>query len=371
MENSNLKIKRKKAEARNRRIKILALQKTMTLTGPPKNHDVDLGRYSKIIVAFSGGKDSTAAFLLLLDLGVPKDKIELWHHLIDGREGSTLMDWPVTEDYVREFGKAFGVRTFFSWKEGGFEREMLREKDATAPTYFEKCKDDSDDNMVECGLEVLSSGGAGPEGTRLKFPQVSANLSVRWCSAYLKIDVAASAIRNQVRFNNTKTLVITGERAEESAARSKYKIFEPDRADNRLGRTRRWVDHWRNVHDWSEKQVWDIIEKHKVLAHPAYRLGWGRLSCMKCIFGSHNQWATIEAIDPVGLKAVYDYEEQFGLTIHRNLNIKESIKKGSCYPEALNKPILQAALSTKYNLPIFTDEWTLPAGAFGESNGPT
>ena len=363
-------LNQREAAARARRIKIQALSGTekYTETKPKTNYDIDLDRYSKIIVAFSGGKDSTAVFLQLLDLGVPKEKIELWHHLVDGREGSVLMDWPVTEDYVRKFGDAFGVKTFFSWKQGGFEGEMLRENDPTARTSFEVCKDD---NMVECGLEVLSSGGSGPKGTRMKFPQVSANLSVRWCSAYLKIDIAASAIRNQERFDNTKTLVITGERAEESVARSKYKIFEPDRADNRYGRTHRWVDHWRNVHDWPEKRVWDIIEKYKVVPHPAYRLGWGRLSCMKCIFGSHNQWATINAIDPKGLKVISDYEKQFRVTIHRNFNIEERIKKGVVYPEALNEPILAMALSENYNDPIFTDHWELPAGAFGESAGPT
>jgi hypothetical protein len=31
-------------------------------------------------------------------------------------------------------------------------------------------------------------------GTRLKFPQVSADLNVRWCSAYLKIDVMARVL---------------------------------------------------------------------------------------------------------------------------------------------------------------------------------
>lgn len=43
--------------------------------------------YDKYIVAFSGGKDCTACFLHLLDIGIPKERIELWHHEVDGREG--------------------------------------------------------------------------------------------------------------------------------------------------------------------------------------------------------------------------------------------------------------------------------------------
>lgn len=35
--------------------------------------------YDRYIVSFSGGKDSTATFLYLLDHGIPREKIELWH----------------------------------------------------------------------------------------------------------------------------------------------------------------------------------------------------------------------------------------------------------------------------------------------------
>lgn len=327
------------------------------------NNFSDDSDYDYYIIAFSGGKDSTACFLHLLDIGIDKSKIELWHHLVDGKEGSTLMDWPVTEDYCRKFAEAFNVPIYFSWKEGGFEREMLRRNQPTAQNHWQY----PDDNIIECGL----SGGRGPVGTRRKFPQVSADLSVRWCSAYLKIDVATSAINNQPRFHNKRTVVISGERAEESAARSRYKEFEIDRADNRHGKTKRHVDRWRPVHKWTEDQVWEIIKRYKVLPHPAYRLGWGRLSCMKCIFGSNNQWATINKIDFMGLQKLMNYEKEFGVTIHRSLSISERIKKGIEYnPEYRKNGILESALSKTYKLPIFTEFWEYPAGAFGENVGP-
>jgi hypothetical protein len=59
----------------------------------------------------------------LLDRNVPKDRIELWHHDIDGREGSHLMDWPSTPVYCGAFARAFDVPLYFSWRIGGFERE--------------------------------------------------------------------------------------------------------------------------------------------------------------------------------------------------------------------------------------------------------
>ena len=43
----------------------------------------DLAVYDRILVAFSGGKDSLAALLHLLELGVDPARIELHHHDVD------------------------------------------------------------------------------------------------------------------------------------------------------------------------------------------------------------------------------------------------------------------------------------------------
>lgn len=319
--------------------------------------DVALSDYTKIIVAFSGGKDSIACFLHLLDLGVPRHKIELWHHDVDGREGSSLMDWPCTRSYCEAFAKAFDVPIYFSWKSGGFEREMLRDGTSTARTHFQ----------TPYGLR--SSGGRGKVGTRRQFPQVSADLSVRWCSAYLKIDVCATAIRNQGRFDNARTLVITGERAQESAARAKYKTFEPHRSDLREGRSGRLVDQWRPVHAWSERQVWEIIERYRVTPHPAYRLGWGRVSCAACIFGSPSQWASLRAVNRAQFDRVASYESTFKKTIQRKLSVIQLADKGT--PYEMDEADMRAALSETFDETILTNAWTLPRGAYGDSCGPT
>ena len=44
---------------------------------------MNIKNYDKYIVYFSGGKDSMACLLYLLDTGIPIEKIELWHHDID------------------------------------------------------------------------------------------------------------------------------------------------------------------------------------------------------------------------------------------------------------------------------------------------
>lgn len=334
-------------------------------TQPQDTHSMkpELSSYDYYIVAYSGGKDSTACYLHLIDQGIPPSRIEVWHQDIDGREGSKLMDWPCTRDYCRAFAEAFGSPIYYQWKVGGFEREMLRAGSKTAPTKFETI----DGEVRQVG------GNRGKDGTRLKFPQVSGDLSVRWCSSYCKIDVAATAIRNQARFNDKRTLVLSGERGEESPNRAKYSTFEPDKADNRNGkRVVRHVDRWRPVLHWNEEEVWAIIERYRVRVHPAYYMGWGRVSCATCIFGNANQWASIYEVNPEQVEKVSEYEDSFGVTIKRKETVVDLVVKGSPYKD-ITAELKQAAVSDKYYLTIIMNEnetWELPAGAFGESCGP-
>jgi hypothetical protein len=321
----------------------------------------DLHSYDTYIVAISG-KDSITCLLHLIEEGVDRRKIELWHHLPDGREGSTLFDWPVTEAYEQALADAFGLPLYCSWREGGLEAEMLKENDRSKPIWFET-------------PDGVSSGGGvlGKISTRRRFPQQTANLQTRWCSDSAKISVSSIALNNQKRFLNSRTLFCTGERAEESGSRANYSVFEPHRCDRRDGKLARHVDHYRPVHSWSEEEVWEISRRHGVVAHPAYHLNWGRLSCMRCIFGSKNQWASIEVIDPAGFEKVANYEDEFGCTIHRTKSVREQAAEGTPYAELADKELVELAMSTTYDAPILVDpqDWELPAGAFGESNGPT
>lgn len=319
-----------------------------------------LSSYDHIIVYFSGGKDSLACVLHLLESGADKEKIELWHHEVDGRGGSHLMDWPCTPGYCQAIADALGIPIYFSWKEGGFEREMLRQNAPTAPSHFE----------VPGGEFKLAGGKSRRTGTRLKFPQVSGDLRVRWCSAYLKIDVGAIAIKNQVRFVGCRTLTVSGERAEESPSRAKYKTFEPDRTDTRTSkRVPRHIDRYRPVHAWTEAKIWAIVGRWGINPHPAYHLGWGRVSCRACIFGNDNQWASIADIDPDGIDTIARYERDFGCTIHRTKHVHQRVREGTPYP--MSPEAAQIAMSDEYEQPAIVNDWKLPAGAFGESSGPT
>jgi 3'-phosphoadenosine 5'-phosphosulfate sulfotransferase (PAPS reductase)/FAD synthetase len=320
--------------------------------------EMSLDDYDMILVAYSGGKDSLASLLDLLERGVDPSKIELHHHDIDG-EGEALMDWPCTRSYVQATAEALNLPIVYSWREGGFVREMLRHEVPTAPVRYERRGE----------LKVLPTKRNTP-GSRLKFPQVSADLSVRWCSAYLKIDVMARVVANDPAYQGKRLLIVTGERREESTARSKYKEYEVHRTNSR----KRVVHQWRNVLGWSEEQVWAAIRRWNIRPHPAYLLGWGRVSCMACIFGDDDQWASVDELSPDRIDRIDLYEIQFGTTIRKGRGVRETIERGREFVSDKPEALKALAMSDGFTADIFfmgDEPWTMPAGAFKRCGGPT
>lgn len=331
---------------------------------PNTTEILPLTEYDIIIVSFSGGKDSIDLVLSLIDMGVPLHKIQLWHQDVDGH-GERFMDWACTPAYCRAVAKALGVRILFQWKEGGFLREMLRKDALTAPVHFE-CQD---------GTIRTVGGIRGKQSTRHKFPQVSMDLSVRWCSAYLKIDVASMAINNDPALKNAKILFLSGERRQEGSidkhGNPRGRAAYPEKEEHRCSNKKRRVDQWRLVIDHNEEQVWDIMRRHGIIPHPAYRIGFGRVSCMTCIFGLPDQWASIRHIDPERFGRILCYERVFGCTIKQGGDVEWQANKGSIYAQCNDAELVSLALSEDYPESLVrTDNWALPAGAFKRGGGP-
>ena len=366
-----------------------------------------LNEYDFIICSFSGGKDSIALTLQILEQAIEREfqsnRIELWHQNIDGdpSDNEQFMDWPVTHAYASAVAKALEVPLRFQWKDGGFEGELLRQNVSTSGVYFEDgdgtvqfakpqapakncgCKEHTFpqaewDTGIRRWRVANESHLTCPEcgkvrkgiDSRLKWPAKAASLTTRWCSAYLKIDVAKRAINNDPRFANANVLILTGERREESTARSKYDEVVPHGSTSK----KRRVDQWRSVIDWSEKDVWNILERWRIRVHPAYFLGWGRVSCMACIFGDKHQWASVREIAPQTFDRIVQLEVDFDHTIDSKLTVVEMADRGESFINGSPRGLIDLALENRYPVSqVFVpddEEWELPKGAFKKCGGP-
>lgn len=335
--------------------------------------DLDLFSYDHYIIAFSGGKDSTACILWLLDQGVSRDKIELWHHLVDGKEDHIIdwnkkidknfMDWRITESYTKAFANALGLKIYYSWRIGGYRSEILKNE----------CKPEDIKFETPDGIEKYFVK-RGKERTRRMFPKVCNDLSKRYCTQALKIDVARIAITHQERFLKKKILFISGERAEESKNREQYQIFEIyEKVDNRDGKYKiRHVDSFRPVHRWKTNEVWQIIKKWKINPHPCYKIGYGRCSCAGCIFGSPSQYATLKVVSPKQFQMYCDLEKELNFSIHQkgkqSLFLEDFVNGAK--PYQIDESQIKILNSNSYDEPIILDTWIEPSGMKGSLRGP-
>lgn len=317
-----------------------------SITIPDTIKELLFGTDCKILVAFSGGKDSVAMVLYLLKIGIDKSRIELHHHDVDGQMFN-VFDWACTPSYCRAFAKAFGLPIIFSWRNGGIVREIYRNNEGLQDVYFE--------DEQETVHHLPSKPGSS---TRLKFPATSANLMTRWCSAVVKIDVLSRVISRA--HNNCDLLVLTGERREESTARSKYSDFEK----HRTWSNKRNAWHWRPVIDFTEEQVWSLYREFRVQPHPCYELGWNRCSCQTCIFSSPNVWASIMQLSPEKVHYLSRVENEIGHTIYNGMTIMEKVEKGTPF---ITQDLLarwKAEATGMFTSPIIVENWQMPAGAF-------
>ncbi|MEF2866089.1 MAG: phosphoadenosine phosphosulfate reductase family protein [Anaerobutyricum sp.] len=349
-----------------------------------------LEMYDLVIVLISGGKDSIACYYKLLELGVPKSKIEFWHHDIDGGHPSRTMDWRCTANYIRSFAEAEQIPLRVSWRKNGFFGELYRIGASELIEYVDpetgeiyQCPPSK--KYMECQkLKVAAisemENKLAEFGYRMKFPMKSGDLSRRWCSAYLKIMVADTVLRNMnsVAANLTKTrmdiklLIVSGERRGESVGRSKYNEIEIHRT-NAVSKHHRTVHQWRPVIDYSEKDIWEVLKRHKVNPHPCYRAGWNRCSCAMCIFSTPQLFAGIRELYPKEYALLCQDEKVLGFTLDNHCDLETYIGSADSCVYHGDKEAIQSLLTGDFPVEsvYVKDKWKYPAGAFhGAAGGP-
>lgn len=345
--------------------------------------------YDRIVVLLSGGKDSVACYYKLRELGVPKRKMEFWHHDVDGKHPLRRMDWRCTQNYIRSLAEAEGIPLRVSWRKKGFFGELYRVGASEPVEWAEpgsgairQCRVSK--NYALCQKIRKEAGEKQEErlrefGCRMKFPMKTGDLGRRWCSAYLKIMVADTVMANLDRLGELaepgrggekRILVVSGERRGESAGRSKYNEMELHRT-NAKKRARRVVHQWRPVIDYSEKDVWEVLKRHKVTPHPCYRAGWNRCSCAMCIFSTPKLFAGIRELYPEEFALLKQDEEILGFTLDNRCSLEEFVGEARSCVYHGDKAAIHSLLTGEFGIGEVYGEgvWEYPAGAFHGAEG--
>jgi len=317
-----------------------------------------------IICAYSGGKDSTAIVLDVIERGF-KDKIQLHHNLVDGIDDH-FFDWKVTKSYCEKFAQHMNLPLYFSYREGGMRKEICKENARTAPMFFQYIKDNS---------WGKSGGIKGSINTQRQFPQISKNMSTRWCSSLLKISPMNSFIANQPEFDHKKLVVITGERGEEHESRAKYNQIQAHTTNC----NKRSVTHIRPILYWKEQKVWNVMQRWGIVPHASYWLSFGRCSCRACIFLADKDLTKLQVCDSAIIDEIADYEIDFKKTIaydskrtkygQPQLTVKD---RAALHPAPkLDEKWIAIAKSETWDIPIYVDpkDWVLPPGAYKKTGG--
>lgn len=339
-----------------------------------------LEEYDLIVVLISGGKDSVACYLKLIELGVPKEKIEFWHHDIDGGHPTRRMDWKCTQNYVKALADAEGVKLRVSYRVNGFFGELYR-IGASEPIEWidpdtgeiKQCKLSS--NYLKC-RELKEQATEEMEellkqyGYRMKFPAKGGTHSGRWCSGNLKAAVQDSVTANlEETKHDKKILIVSGERRGESAGRSKYNEMEIHRT-NATAKAHRIVHQWRCCIDYSEKDVWELLKRHHINPHPCYRIGWNRCSCMMCIFSTPRLFAGVKELFPDDYASLRHDEEVLGFTLDNKKNLDEFIGDTPSCVCWNDKKAIRSILTGEFGTEdIYTENWNYPVGAFHGADG--
>lgn len=235
------------------------------------------------VLNISGGKDSTAMWILAKERGV--DVLPVF--------ADTGHEHPITYkylDYLEEkLGPIHRVRADFS-EQIEQKRELIQAKWREEGVPEEKIAE---------ALEVLQPTGIPFLDLCLwkgRFPATKA----RFCTAELKVRPLLEQVVWPLLNEGYHVISWQGVRAQESPARAKL----PEREQTPEG-----YEIYRPILRWTVEDVFEMHRKHGIEPNPLYKQGMKRVGCMPCIHCNKAELYEIARRFPEEIERVAKWEE--------------------------------------------------------------
>ena len=220
----------------------------------------------------SGGKDSQAMLIKMLDMGIPRRQILVIHATLGE------VEWPGALDLAKKQAEDAGLPFIVAEA----VKSLL--------------------GMVTHRFTVRPDAPSWPSASN------------RQCTSDLKRGPIEREIRRYAKANGFSLIVnCMGLRAQESSGRAKLAVFKKHERNSVAGRS--WYD-WLPIHSLLTVEVFAMIAAAGQEPHWAYAAGNERLSCVFCIMASGRDLANGAKHNPDLLAKYLELEQRTGYTMH-------------------------------------------------------
>ncbi len=242
------------------------------------------------VISISGGKDSTAMWLLALERDTPNLKVVF---------SDVGHEHPETYKYIDYLEKELGPITRIK---PDFTQQILRKREVVDTKWR---KEGVSEKIIQQALEVLHSTGNPFLDLCMwkgRFPSTMA----RFCTVELKVRPMFDQVYVPILEAGNRVVSWQGIRANESLSRSKMVETEE---------TPEGYTIYRPILNWDVYDVFKQHDKHGIKPNPLYKQGMGRVGCMPCINSKKEE--------------LYEIARRFSEEIERVARWEEIVSKAS------------------------------------------
>lgn len=240
------------------------------------------------VLSFSGGKDSTALYLLAIERGKPFR--------------------PVFADTMNEHEAVYEALESLPRLTGGPAIEIVRADFSAqlarrAGMIAEKWRADGvAEDVVAEAIEILRPSGSAFLDLCL-WKGIFPSAKARFCTEFLKVKPIEAGVYKPLLADGRAVVSWQGVRAEESLARSllpKWQKLEAGKGNR--------VFAYRPLIDWKLADVWAMHERHGVPRNRLYDQGMTRIGCMPCIMAKKPELREIAGRFPGHVDKIEQWE---------------------------------------------------------------